>query len=222
MHCHSAWSQVLVPSAVLAASLLGSGHCALMCGGLVMTAARSPAQQISYHLGRLFGYIALGAVSGWLGGNAILHLPRGFSEGVALAVGVSFVFLGIAGWKGGWHFAIPGFAALNNHVIQSFRGLTNASQSGRSGYAALIGLLSIFLPCGWLYGFVLAALSIADPLKGALMMIIFWSGTLPALILSPLILRKVFSVTGTFAPKLASILLIASGILPIFFRYVKF
>ncbi len=224
MHCHAAgpWGHVLVPSAVLAASLLGSGHCALMCGGLVAAAARSPRQQVFYHAGRLIGYVALGWISGWLGSNAILHLPSGVSEGIAILIGLSFVVLGIAGWRSGWHLTIPGSDLLNRGVIALFRKMTLPEHASQTVYSGLVGLLSIFLPCGWLYGFVLASLSVADPVKGVYLMFCFWLGTVPALIVSPLILRKIFSAVGNFAPRLAALLLIAAGLLPILFRYVQF
>ena len=221
MHCHVAWTHTLVPTAVLTASLLGSGHCAFMCGGLVTAAAKSRWQQFFYHSGRLLSYTALGWISGWIGGNAVLHLPAWFSEGIAWAVGISFIILGIAGWRGSWHLSIPGASLVNRWVVHIFQVITNASGSQKALYSGLIGALSIFLPCGWLYGFVLAALSTANPLHGVYLMFVFWIGTIPALTVSPWIIRKIFSLVKGFAPKLASVLLVLAGILPILFRYVS-
>ena len=222
MHCHSNVTQAVIPSAVLMASLLGSGHCALMCGGLVVSAARSAWQQFFYHVGRLMGYVALGAISGWLGHNAINNFPAGASEVIAWLIALSFIVLGVIGWKGGsWHLSFPGGQALNRWTVSAFQHFTDTKKQPRKYYAGVVGMLSIFLPCGWLYSFVLASISIADPLKGAWMMLVFWIGTLPALIVSPLILKKLFSLTGNYAPKISALLLIAAGILPILFRYLN-
>ncbi len=231
MHCHpQGWEGVLIPSAVLAASLAGSGHCALMCGGLVSAAARSGGAQIMYHLGRLAGYVILGAVSGWLGGRAVARLPEWGSTAVAWAVGLSFVWIGVSGWRSGsWHFAVPGSAAASRWITRLTSGRSSGRGSGSPSdpaaysaevlYAAAIGALSIFLPCGWLYGFVLASLSTADPVGGALLMTAFWAGTLPALVASRWLVRGLARLTGAFAPKLSALLLIAAGVLPILSRY---
>ena len=45
------------------------------------------------------------------------------------------------------------------------------------------GLLTAFLPCGWLYLFALKAAGTGSPLQGALFMIAFWLGSVPALVL---------------------------------------
>jgi sulfite exporter TauE/SafE len=39
------------------------------------------------------------------------------------------------------------------------------------------------MPCGWLYIFALAAAGTANPIGGLLVMLLFWSGTLPILTL---------------------------------------
>ncbi len=222
MQCHSQVAQVMIPSAVLMASLLGSGHCALMCGGLVVSAARSFWQNFFYHLGRLLGYIVLGVLSGWVGSNVAARLPAGLSEAVAWAVGLSFIGLGLVSWKNGsWHLPVPGAAKINQWTVRVFRQLTDTSKPQRAYYAGAIGLLSIFLPCGWLYSFILASASMADPLKAGAMMGIFWAGTVPALVISPLLLRKIFSITENAAPKISSLLLIMAGLLPILLRYIK-
>jgi hypothetical protein len=47
--------------------------------------------------------------------------------------------------------------------------------------AFAIGLVTTWLPCGWLYLFVLVAAATASPLTAVLVMTAFWLGTLPAL-----------------------------------------
>src|SRR5690348_2273821 len=64
--------------AVLGASLLGSVHCAAMCGGFVcmyagLRGAASPrrevAPHVAYNAGRLVSYLLLGVIAGSVGGR---------------------------------------------------------------------------------------------------------------------------------------------------------
>jgi sulfite exporter TauE/SafE len=60
--------------------------------------------------------------------------------------------------------------------------------------AALLGVLSAALPCGWLWAFVALAAGTAHPLAGAAVMATFWLGTLPmnlglGVAMAPLLVR---------------------------------
>lgn len=222
MNCHAHAAQVLIPSAVLAASLMGSGHCALMCGGLVTMSARSSVQQALYHFGRLAMYSALGFLSGMMGESAAVHLPEAASTAAAWGLALSFIVLGWMGWKGsGWHISLPGARFLSALSQRLFALLGQASKTSRNLFSLAAGALSIFLPCGWLYSFVLAAVSTADPVRGALLMSVFWAGTLPALAVFPWVLRKAAVFPEALAPRISSLLLMAAGVLPIVLRYAR-
>ena len=63
---------VMVPFAIIAASIIGSIHCVGMCGALAMTAgAQSKKGLANYHIGRLLGYFSVGALAGFLGSEFI-------------------------------------------------------------------------------------------------------------------------------------------------------
>ncbi|HKZ05558.1 MAG TPA: sulfite exporter TauE/SafE family protein, partial [Methylomirabilota bacterium] len=89
--------------AVLSASLIGSVHCAAMCGGLVGVYAADPARRgsggrgaahVAYNGGRLIGYVGLGAIAGAVGASADLAgTLAGVGRVAALGAGV-----GIAAW----------------------------------------------------------------------------------------------------------------------------
>ena len=49
-----------------------------------------------------------------------------------------------------------------------------------------IGLLTAFLPCGWLYLFAAYAAGTGSPARGAMVMAAFWLGGVPALLLAGL------------------------------------
>ncbi|HCT45069.1 MAG TPA: sulfite exporter TauE/SafE family protein, partial [Phycisphaerales bacterium] len=91
--------------AVLSASLLGSLHCAGMCGGLMFFALGSDQEQAkgsrtklqcAYHGGRMLTYTLLGVIAGTIGqaidfGGSYLGLQRG----AAIFAGVMMIGFGI-------------------------------------------------------------------------------------------------------------------------------
>jgi sulfite exporter TauE/SafE len=189
----------VIPFAVLGASLLGSGHCVAMCGGLVMTVAREPRAILRYHLGRLVGYCGLGAIAGFLGEVVLQSSSYALVPWVSTAVlAFGFVFLGVRLWCGkSLHlFRLP------RSLWQKLAGLG----------AGITGFLSAFLPCGWLHAFVLGAVSTRSAALGAVYLFVFWLGTLPALSLAPFAARKVFQPMVKRVPRLSAVILIAIGI----------
>jgi len=53
-----------------------------------------------------------------------------------------------------------------------------------------MGVLSVLLPCGWLYAFVAVAAGTGSPFVGAAVMTAFWIGTVPALMVVGLGARR--------------------------------
>jgi len=88
----------------------------------------------------------------------------------------------IAGWgvhaiavARGW---LPAPAA---HGALFQRGLVQLRSRRAAGRAWLIGVLTGLLPCGWLWAFVVSAAGTAHPATGAMVMAVFWLGTVPAM-----------------------------------------
>jgi uncharacterized protein len=176
---------LLVP--VAAASLLGSVHCAGMCGGFVAIAGDGVSgkarviSQLSYNAGRLVSYLALGAAAGALGqavdlaGNA-----AGVGRAAALVSGSLMILWGMG-------------ALLETQGVRVFRGRLTLPKRVIEALAAVrrlpaawrglvLGLSTTLLPCGWLYAFAVTAAGTASPVQGALLMAAFWSGNLPVLL----------------------------------------
>jgi uncharacterized protein len=184
---------------LLAGAVGSAAHCVPMCGGFVLgqvgdRMARLPAARLCewrrvsngallpYHLGRLTTYAGLGAVAG-LGGAALGRLPWfGFLSGALLLL-AALLFLSQAlrrlaprfGWLAGLELA----PAWWNSVLGRFT--SGLDRTGaRGGY--LLGLALGFLPCGFLYAALAASAASASPLLGAMAMLAFGLGTVPALI----------------------------------------
>lgn len=167
--------------AILAASLAGSLHCAAMCGPIALLArGESRWHPAFYHLGRLTGYAGLGAaagafgaelVSGTAAGGFASHLQAGFAAVLALLL----IATGLR-WIRGGPPATPGGRLLQGALERGVRRSLGLSAPARN---LSIGLLSVLLPCGWLYTFVLAAAGSGSALAGAAVLVTFWLGTVP-------------------------------------------
>lgn len=219
-------------SGVLAASLLGSLHCAGMCGPLAaIAAAPSAPVQLTrenaplranllaefslatiYNIARLAAYAALGAIAGSIGG--VLELGGalvGVQRVAAIVSGTVLIVAGLvvaAQWFGLSKsvFSLPTWLTSRlSHVHAA------ASRLPAAVRAAMIGVLSAALPCGWLYAFVTAAAGTANPVDGALLMAAFWLGTVPVMTGVGLGVRRLSAPLRRHVPIATAIVMIIAG-----------
>ena len=160
--------------------LLGSLHCAAMCGPLMLALpvppggpARFVAGRLVYQLGRIATYCLLGILAGLIGKSLfVTGLQRWLSIALGLAV--------LAG------FLISKRIAVSAPVIRLVSALKLAmsaqlrQRSFRS--LALLGLLNGLLPCGLVYVAVAGAVSRGSVPEGILYMAVFGLGTVPMML----------------------------------------
>lgn len=214
--------------AVLSASLLGSLHCAGMCGAFVVLAVtqtdggkatRPWRLQAAYHTGRLVTYLAFGLAAGAIGasinfGGSLVHIQRT----ATILAAITLVFFGtltllrVLGVRKGAHGSPAWMARLAQ------RGHRAAWALDPLPRALAIGLLTTLLPCGWLYAFVVTAAGTAHALTGAAVMGVFWLGTLPILAAVGAGARRIAGPLGAHMPVLAASLLIAVGLFTLLHR----
>jgi sulfite exporter TauE/SafE len=173
---------------VLVASLLGSVHCAAMCGAftcLYTQPGRSAhlSSQAAYNVGRLISYVVLGALAGTFGARLDV---AGQGVGIANLAAVVAGLLMIA-WAAGVFAAeaglrVPLTLAPDWAKRLLGRALIASRHRSTTTRALLVGLLTTLLPCGWLYTFVVVAAGTGSPMRGALVMAAFWAGTVPMLV----------------------------------------
>jgi len=218
--------------AVLVASLVGSLHCAGMCGGIVALCVgvggddtgggmlrRSGRLLAAYNLGRLPTYAALGAASGLVGraidlGGGEVGMPRA----AAVIAGALMIGFGVAVLlrAGGVRL---GCASMPVWVRNLFaRGTKLAMGLPPMRRAVIVGLLTGFLPCGWLYAFVVASASTGSALGGAAVMTAFWLGTVPVLVAVGFGIRFVAAPLRRFVPGLTAATLLIVGVVAVFGR----
>jgi sulfite exporter TauE/SafE len=157
---------------------------------------------ISYHLGRLNGYLILGGLAGFFG-KELFSSPL-FKDTVpwvaTLTVSFGLVFLGVQLWSG----KKPHFQIMPKSVV-------TALYRRAGGQPAAVGFLSAFLPCGWLHTYVIGALATQSALYGAGFLFAFWLGTLPAMSFAPAFVRTVLNPLAQKAPRFSAILLMSAG-----------
>ncbi len=210
--------------AVFLASLIGSPHCAGMCGGFVTfysTKSDKPViSHVAYNIGRLLTYCGIGALAGFLGQNVDkLGDLAGIQRVAGILTGLLLLYWGFSGLLGRGtsqiesKLAVLFFSKARNTFSGQLIGEENVSWIKR---AFLIGALSTLLPCGWLYTFVAVAAGTGSPLKGALCMAVFWLGTLPVMISLGAISRVLGVGARRYIPKITSALLIVAGVFSIY------
>jgi sulfite exporter TauE/SafE len=171
----------------LTAGLLGSIHCAGMCGPLVSlgcranwvssksTTVRARLAPILFVSGKFVAYSLLGLLAGWLGKNIVKNLE--FNHTIAvLSISTALIMVtvvALARLKPAWLGKPFGKVA------------TTLSKSALSfGWKAplVLGAAASLIPCGLLYAMVVRSSAMADPIQSMLVMQAFGLGTSPVLI----------------------------------------
>lgn len=220
MHCHESSSQILefaVPLSILSASFFGSAHCVGMCGGLVTSMSTSTLDAALYHFGRVLSYMALGALAGSLGASTIdLQNSSSWASLLgAISMGLLLIFMGQKVWLGKAPHP-PGSKLMGQIFIKLSLALRSL---GLNTFISkpMMGVVTILLPCGWLYSFVLGAAASGSALKGSLFMLLFGIGTLPSLLVTSFSFQKI--IQKQFKnPRLAGSLLMAMGFVTLIVR----
>jgi sulfite exporter TauE/SafE len=203
--------------AVIAASVVGSLHCVVMCGPLVAVHHGAPRGQVAplvalHHGGRLLAYVGLGIGAGALGGAIELAGELASVQRAAMIVaGVALVGWGVVlvarslGVLGTAAEPAPARGRVFDVAVGALR-----RQAPRRR-AALFGAITGLLPCGWLWAFVVTAAGTASWWQGGLVMGVFWAGTLPALVGATALLGPVLGGLRARWPVVTGLVLIGLG-----------
>jgi len=211
---------------VLGASLLGSAHCAGMCGGFVgfytgtTPGARRRAlllAHLAYNGGRLCVYAALGAAAGAAG--AALDTTGGVLLGIqrtaAIVSGALITLWGARSLLEAWGVRVPRLGAPAGLRTLAGRGIGAVATAPPPLRALVVGLATGLLPCGWLYVFLATAAGTGTALGGAALMAVFWVGTLPAMLGLGLGLQALAGPLRRHVPVVCAIAMIVVGLLAI-------
>ncbi len=208
--------------------LLGSGHCVVMCGGIstMLTTAISNTPQhkkyaivFAYNFGRIASYSLIGALVAFTSSMAAKNM--GFPVSLLKTIaGVFLILLGL--YLGQWLMWLSHVERLGKGVWRHISPRTKKFipiKNIQSAFA--LGALWGWLPCGLVYSTLTWALASADTINGALIMLFFGLGTLPALLSVSLGTISVKSLLShTLVRKSAAILVILYGFYTILIAYI--
>lgn len=161
--------------------LLSSFHCIGMCGPIAMmlpvdrsNPAKKVTQILSYHLGRISAYAAIGFVFGLLGKGFFM---AGMQQKLSVIIGVLMIVAIVIPEKvfAQYNFSKPVFRLISK-VKQAL-----GNQFKKKSYQSLftIGLLNGFLPCGMVYVALFGAIAMQSIGLGIFYMVLFGLGTVP-------------------------------------------
>lgn len=207
--------------AILTASLLGSVHCAAMCGGLACLYVEPATRRLGlphalYNGGRLVAYATLGAVAGGVGGGVDrFAAAAGWARLAATVAGVLMIAYGLVRLAATAGVRVPAFGAGPALARPVARAVGWARRRNPLLRAATMGLATGMLPCGWLYAFVLTAAASGSVASGAVVMSVFWLGTLPMLLAVGVGVQRGAGALGRRLPVLAAATLVIVGALAV-------
>ena len=201
-----------LPLASLVAGLSGSLHCLGMCGGLVTASCDGGKDVLKYQLGRLLGYLLLGNIA-WLMGYALKgFFPFEWAVLLSsLVMGGLFIFWGIQSYQGK-KAELPLPTIFRRSYQFAFRKFVQNTSCFRS---FVIGFISLLLPCGLIYGFIVTALALGSYKELLVSLLFFWLGTLPAMLGAPQVVKKILTPMKKKLPKVYAVIFIVIGLVTI-------
>ncbi|HEY9198859.1 MAG TPA: sulfite exporter TauE/SafE family protein [Gammaproteobacteria bacterium] len=174
-------------------------HCVGMCGGIIGALSLSLPPEVRaqrsylllftlvYNAGRILSYGLAGALMGGLGGKVFGTLSPEFGHTILRGL-AALLLVGVGLYLAGW---FPKFAQLERLGVPLWKRLEPIGQRllpVRSLPQALgFGLVWGWLPCGLVYSTLLWAASSGSAGRGALYMVAFGAGTLPAVLTTGLL-----------------------------------
>jgi sulfite exporter TauE/SafE len=165
--------------------LAGSLHCVGMCGGFPLALAAAAARrnlprQLLYNLARVNTLVFVGALSGAAGAVLVTtQAVAAIERGLAVVAGLFMIVVGLEMLGLLAQLTARG-AALAQGALAHLLGSVMRSRSLAAPVA--LGVFNAFLPCQLIYAFAARAAATASIGAGALTMLSFGLGTVPAML----------------------------------------
>lgn len=207
--------------------LIGSAHCAGMCGGIQMALQSQPSfvllsraellrHLVLLNIGRVMMYLTLGLFLSFLGlailsqidTPMIIRAVRVFTGAVILLVGVHFILRQSRPFRSLerfgmriWNIASRGIKTRNEVAISPLRTVIN-------------GMIWGLIPCGLVYAVLLTTVFTNDLMDAGLITLGFGLGTMPSLVLSGMLFKRLQDfVKHRAVQTLAGVFFICGGVL---------
>lgn len=206
------------------AGILSSMHCVGMCGCFVTAYSvnitgnffNKSIAHLLYSLGRITTYTLLGAIMGTIGSSMyFLAKMAGIQNWLTVFAGAIMVYLGLEQLQ-----LVPKIPVLKKFEGSFFKkfGKYYYGLSKKQGvfFTYPIGVVLGFLPCCVLYTVEMQAMTTGSPLKGALSMLFFGLGTIPAMFSFGMVVNTLSSKLREKVLNLASYVIILLGFVSIY------
>ena len=185
-----------------------------MCGPIVLNFADRKSNLLFYQLGRMTAYSIAGAIVGAFGETVLGPSRPVWLSGISL--GLIGILLLINGYRAFMnkplHLPVPKFLTqLSMTLWKSLR----VSSLPKATAAGIAGILTVLLPCGHLYSFLLGAVATGSAFKGAIFMFSFWLGSTPLLSFSGAWMQMLLRPKIANGQRWAGILLICAGLVSV-------
>lgn len=202
------WSFLSIPLAVFIASILGSTHCVTMCGPIAITVNNTSGYISLYHIGRLLSYLTLGLLAGLIGETFLSNNFSMVSTISIILISAFFIYTGYKLLRGRPLEFLPS-KTISSIISRPAKWSLTQSKPVRS---LILGIVNGFLPCGWVYIFVIGAVATKSPLYSAGILFVFWLGTVPALSAFPYLYKRIFKKAPRKLSIVAGVILIVVGL----------
>lgn len=199
--------------AALLAGLVGSTHCAVMCGGIAtgfsaMSSRPGWGSALQLNLGRVAGYALAGALVGAFGGG-LLSLARHQNAVLAMRVGVGLALVVLALRLLDQRGRLDFLARPGAKVWQVLRPLhARVLPADTVPRRLMAGALWGWLPCGLVYSTLIWSASQGSATDSALLMLAFGLGTWPVLLATGLAAERVTALLRKRSVRMAGGLLV--------------
>jgi uncharacterized protein len=208
-------TELTIASALLI-GLLGSTHCLSMCGGLgavlgVNTHNPNYARLLSYNLGRLCTYAAIGALAGWLGEQLLVFKAE---TGLLLRTLAGLLLIAMGLYISQWWMGLTRLEQLGAYCWRYIQPVSKrVLPINNHRRAWQLGVLWGLLPCGLVYSTLTWALATAQWQQSAMLMLAFGLGTLPAMLFVGVVNQRLLQqLKGKTFRTVAGVIVITMGV----------
>ena len=162
--------------------LVGSLHCAGMCGPIAFSLPRGKGQmtfligRILYNSGRIVTYSILGGLVAMIGVGARFFQVQ---QALSIALGLILLIWGVR--ELGLIKPLPQIKAIDRLQAGIRSGFTTVLGKGGPLSLFQVGLINGILPCGFVYMGLFYAVLSANPVQGMISMALFGLGTFPVM-----------------------------------------
>lgn len=163
--------------------LLGSLHCAVMCGPLMLSLPlqktsffKSAFQVLSYQLGRVLTYTIMGMLVGLVGNSFSVFVNQKL---LSLTIGLVLVVFVLVQFSGKYNRSLSALQLILVAPISKLMG----KMFGLPLWGFFAGFLNGLIPCGMVYLALATALHTATIKGGGTFMFLFGLGTTPLMLM---------------------------------------